>query len=62
MSWTRGDFYVCPDVECACEIMIIMGPRRDLAGPFAPICCCGKVMKKDGPVVVSPRPAEIAVR
>jgi hypothetical protein len=61
MSWMRGEFYVCTDVECACEVMIIVEPRRRPSASSTPTCACGRPMRRDGPEIVA-RKKEAAVR
>ncbi|MEJ2006566.1 MAG: hypothetical protein P8Z30_00160 [Acidobacteriota bacterium] len=46
MAWKEGEVYRCPDGSCGCEVTVTKAGNPGECGNHAPVCCCGKPMKK----------------
>lgn len=45
MAMHKGEIYRCPDPDCACEIEVIKGPKKE-DGQDSVRCCCGREMTR----------------
>ena len=46
MALQKGEVYVCPDLNCGCEITVTKGAAPGKGGALNPRCCCGKEMMR----------------
>ncbi|MBI4511505.1 MAG: hypothetical protein HY698_17865 [Deltaproteobacteria bacterium] len=45
MALKQNEVYICPKMDCGCEIRVTKGAGPG-AGSQSPRCCCGQEMQK----------------